>query len=745
MKKKLFNLFFMLGLMLTVSVALFSCSDKDEPIVPDPDPAPVVPDPDPELPENPTPIQWVENEVDGGERGVGIKVTRKDERNFVFECTPGDKIQSYRLDVYPLSRMYNYLLESVGAGVKATDEEVEDLIVEAIYNSSGSGGYTFSEATLGDSYPRAEFDWANTAYSQSEIVPDGEYLIITIGCNDKDGNNPADMKICYIKTPVKELIGNPRVDIDVTTSYTAAGIQYIPNADAKYFYQFCLDAEPIDAYINAYGKKMYRDFLRHTTITAEDAQVSQEELYYLVDFGYGADATKLITATSVGLDANKTPTKDYIRQDFHLKEINPDAEEAECSLTVDKVGASVINMNVRMENNCVAMFYNILSASEWASYENADEATLTALAQKLDQEGFGIKNTNFAQGGSFTGTRFDFDMSPSSNLAIVYVGRNEYGQISKIKATPFTTKARVRNTPEDSEAEIGINITEAGRTNLKVEYTYNEKTAVYYHQYIMTPDLLEPGNEQALINYLLSGDANVWPADQVSGVDGFNWDGLQPGTEYTFACVGEDWNGVLTEVKTVTASTEKIIAGPNPTMRLNAYMSDLGNFTVQYSIVKDVAKFKYMIIEETYSADGDYSYSECLSTWKEQCIENGLESYNSVPQSYDKTSSAKRLVALCVPLGEKDGKEVIGDLYTVFWDKDKGIITDPSVLFPDAPKAAKKTMNASKPQVVKKDRRLPVDVIIKEKMDMKNAPGVVRSGNTILLDMKKLGKHPHAK
>ena len=88
---------------------------------------------------------------------------------------------------------------------------------------------------------------------------------------------------------------------------------------------------------------------------------------------------------------------------------------------------------------------------------------------------------------------------------------------------------------------------------------------------------------------------------------------------------------------------------------------------------------------------------------------------------------------------------MIGDLYTVFWDKDKGIITDPSVLFPDAPKAAKKTMNASKPQVVKKDRRLPVDVIIKEKMDMKNAPGVVRSGNTILLDMKKLGKHPHAK
>ena len=55
---------------------------------------------------------------------------------------------------------------------------------------------------------------------------------------------------------------------------------------------FCGDSEPIDAFINTYGKSMYIDFMRHWIQKAEDAQVPQEELYYTVDFGYTADAKK---------------------------------------------------------------------------------------------------------------------------------------------------------------------------------------------------------------------------------------------------------------------------------------------------------------------------------------------------------------------------------------------------------------------------------------------------------------------
>ena len=93
---------------------------------------------------------------------------------------------------------------------------------------------------------------------------------------------------------------------------------------------------------------------------------------------------------------------------------------------------------------------------------------------------------------------------------------------------------------------------------------------------------------------------------------------------------------------------------------------------------------------------------------------------------------------------DADGNEVIGDLYTVFYDKEKGIITDPSVLFPDAPKLKEGIKGTVKPQVVKKDNRIPANTIIKEKVD-KSTPGAMMSGSTIYLDLKKLGKHPHAK
>ena len=602
MKKKLFSLLLMLGFILVVSPMVFSCSDSDEPGV-EPD-VPV--NPDPSLPPNPTPIKWGENEVDGGERGVGIKVTSNTEHNFVFECTPGSKVQSYRLDVYPLCRMYNYLFESVGKGVQATEEEVEDLIIEALYNSEGAGAYTFSRSTLGDSYPNAEFDWANSKYSQSEIVPGAEYLIITIGCNDEGGQNPADMKICHLKTPVQSVVGSPRVDIDVTTGYRAVGIQYRPNEDCKYFYQFCGDAEPIDAFINTYGKPLYIDFMRHWIKAAEEAQVPQEELYYTVNFGYTADPKRMVTATSIGLDENKTPGE-YVRQDFHLKEIDQNAEKPECSLVVSRAGASMVDMNVEMKKNCVAMFYRIFSASDWAPYENGDEATMTALAQALDQEGWGVKNTNFAQEGSFKGTQFQYDLAPNTSYVVAYVGRNKYGQLSGVKHASFSTIARITDTPDASEADINITISDPGRTSLMLNYSYNQNTAVFYHQYIMTPDLLEDGNKAELIKYLLSADSNVWPAEATGGVESFTWTGLNPATEYTFAYLAEDWNGVLTDVKIVKANTEAIIAGPNPTMELDGYMSEIGNFTVHFSIVKDVAKVYHTILEDKYSASGDYT------------------------------------------------------------------------------------------------------------------------------------------
>lgn len=740
MKKKLVSLFFMLGLVLAAVPVILSCSDNDEQVVTPDEPV----NPDVPLPSNPTPINWEEYEVDGGERGVGIKVTGTSEHSFVFECTPGDKVQSYRMDVYPLCRMYNYLFESVGTGVQATEEQVEDLIIEAVYNSTGQGAYTFTKANLGDNYAKMEFDWGNSQYKRSEIVPGAEYLIVTIGCNDEGGQTPADMKVCYLKTSKRDVMGNPRVDIDVESGYRAAGIQFLPNEDCKYFYQFCGDTGPVDAYINAYGEQMYIDFMRHYIIAAEDAQVSKDDLYYVVNFGFTADPTKPITASTIGLDENKSQGE-YVRQDFHLKKVPEDAVPPECTLTVSKTGASMVNMDLEMEDNCYAMFYRIFNASEWEAYENADEATMTKLAQALDQEGWYVKNENISQEGSFTGTEFQFDLASNASYVVAYIGRNKYLQLSeKVKTATFTTKERVTDRPSESKADVDITISDEGRTSLKLNYSYGAGTAVFYHQYIMTPELLKEENKEQLIAYLLSNDSNAWPANATGGKESFTWTGFNPATEYTFAYIAEDWDGVLSEVKTVTGTTEAVQAGPNPTMELHAYMSEMGNFTVQFSIVKDVAKVYRMIAEDKYSASGDYTYKECMDTWKEYCMDYGIASVTSGTEEYAKTSSANRLVACCVPIGaDSEGHDVIGDLYAVFYDKDKGIITDPSVIFPDAPKTTNIT-GAVKPQVVKRGQRLPADRIVNEQPVKENLPGAVRSGNTIYLDMKKLGTHPYA-
>lgn len=95
-------------------------------------------------------------------------------------------------------------------------------------------------------------------------------------------------------------------------------------------------------------------------------------------------------------------------------------------------------------------------------------------------------------------------------------------------------------------------------------------------------------------------------------------------------------------------------------------------------------------------------------------------------------------------IGMKTESVSVQPTVRVFYDKEKGIITDPSVLFPDAPKLKKGIKGIAKPQVVKKDNRVPAKLIVNEQVKV-NTPGVMRSESVIYLDLKKLGKHPHSK
>ena len=90
----------------------------------------------------PTPIPNVSYlKAEGGDDGVTIEVTEVENETFILNLKPGKYIQSYKLDVYPLAMLYNYMFEEKKAN---PDKTAEQMILESIFATDGSGGYEFS-------------------------------------------------------------------------------------------------------------------------------------------------------------------------------------------------------------------------------------------------------------------------------------------------------------------------------------------------------------------------------------------------------------------------------------------------------------------------------------------------------------------------------------------------------------------------------------------------------------------------
>ena len=81
----------------------------------------------------------------GSDVGVTIEVTKVEDMNFVFELRPGAMVQSFKLDVYPISQLYNNLLNDYNAGLLSASESwaINERIREYLF-TAGSGGYSFS-------------------------------------------------------------------------------------------------------------------------------------------------------------------------------------------------------------------------------------------------------------------------------------------------------------------------------------------------------------------------------------------------------------------------------------------------------------------------------------------------------------------------------------------------------------------------------------------------------------------------
>lgn len=741
-----------------------------------------------QVPDNiPTPIKWEVEKVEATDDGVSLEVTRVENKNFVFVARPGANVASYRLDVFPLCRLYNSLFEQMRsegmdpATEVASEDQIEEWILSYVFNSQGAGAYTFSSDQLGDEFYNKEFDWANSQYDQAKVAPDCEYIIVAVGCFDKDGseNQAGDMSICYVKTTGEELIGQPKVDIEVKTNYTAMQITHVPNADTKYIYHWCSNEDDLMPYINTYGPKQYIDFMRNTVYDAPSVD-NPDNLGYYVNFGAATDIK--IMATAVGCDANETPSTEFQSNVFTLKQAPEERLPGKATVEVDPdhIGASMFRINYTIERNSWAMFFKVMLKEVADSYKDADEAQLKALGLELRNDGWGVNNHKYrydieedelwgdADSGSET---WMVDVSPSTEYVIAYTAVNQYSDIAPVEfSEPFTTKALVLDAPESCEAEINLEMTTLGVDGIKTTFTFDPDKTAQFHFAFIQGDVAFPVPEDAsreeLIGATYNSDyngggtnANHWPATP-NGSDDYSWFALTPATRYVVAYVAEDWNGVLGEVKFAEATTDALVGGPNPEIKLSTVQDNEGNLYFQFDNVQDCYMMYYAVLSaDQYDMsyigkDGSYDY------WYKDMY-TFFVNQGTYMSTYRKSFAqpvmdGRYSLALAIGWGtDADGNDLPTKLHTLLYTKKDGTFKSLEEIYgieadnqqqrTEQQAAVLNVARGAQSRVVKAadvvvPELAPVRIDLNEWFDEAEAQGV----KIIPVDMKKLGAHPHA-
>lgn len=736
----------------------------------------------------PTPIKWSVNHAmpTDPSAGVEIEVTSVEEKDFKFVCRPGELVQSYRLDVFPLCRLYNSLLETCLGGDatrKAEWDEIEEAILSFVFNSTGSGGFIMSPSTQGNEYAEYEYDWMNTQYAQAKVVPHSEYVIVAVGCFDADGTEAAEMTICYVATPGKELVGDPHIDIDVQAGYRSFIVNNIPNDDCHYMYYWCSNEDDLMPYINGYGAKQYIDFMRHTLYDAipasEPADPANDPRSYYQNFGQSANSDFAIMATAIALDQNETPAKEFDSEVFNLKPI-PELEEGNAVVTIDptRIAAHLFWYEVTIDANAHSMLMKIMTEEQAEMYKDADEATLRALALEINDDGWGVNNRNYSvdangnpNGKSYTTSSYWLSgpsmggLQPGETYVMAYIARNAATELSTPKFTEsFTMDKVTKDNPEacKSNAKLILSSNDRQKLNFSFENDDIENTAAVYFQYI-EPVYEESGqpsrdaDRETFVEWLVYDTfTNFWPSEPNIGCGTYTAI-MEPGTKFVYAYVVEDWDGVLGEVQFAEASTLEVVGGETPEVMINTEIKD-GVCYVTFTANEDTERMKYMTGDDTMAALGltllgdedEMSGEEMYTTWMLYCAEYGLQTTSistSTPMELRGTAGSPQ-VALALAYGrDADGREVTSDLAYVIYDggsevktlgdyytsySGKAMPMAASVVMPELPKHLGAQIPAS--QMVRKAAKPAAQETVEQNSAVRY----------IWLDMNALGEHPHA-
>lgn len=795
----------LLTVVLLFGVAnLYSCDDKtgtgggnevENPEDPTPDPTP---DPEPELggPDPidhsgvPTPIKWGVDKATPtiASDGVAIQVQAKEDFNIKFVCRPGLRAKSFRLDVYPLSVLYNALMERMKTEgmpltTPATEVDVEGWIREFMFAEGGNAAYTFNEEDEAN-YSNLVFDWANSEYMQVAIVPDCEYVIAAVACSDLDGSasEQLEMTLCYVRTPSGELSGDPQVDINVQTWTDRFVATFTPNDDCHYFYYLYSMEDDLTPYIDLYGEQLYRDYMRSHMVGAE---ISRDDLDYhklgLSGFPVGIDTTFMVTA--VGTDVFGTPATRYSTKTFKLNKVPDNASPADVDVTIDKdhVGSNMVWFSADMTASTRAMFYRMYTAEEAAAIKDATEQQQQEIIADLLYQGYGLSNNKYrfnmetedlSQSRPSVERERYMNLLPDTEYVMVYTAVNPYQEAMPLKySEPFKTDALVKDKPAESKEDLQLSLVAQNFTNVTFNFTYTfSNTAIYYFRFV-NPDsdkaeesgLSENATREEKLAFLLGVDdmlgasvSNVWEAD-VTNFDTYTMV-LEQGTTYKIAYVAEDWNGVLGEVKFASVTTPTLVGGMNPEGEIVLIKDeDKNKEYFEFRIIKEAASFKYLVGYSENEAMllylGVDPYKEIMRNWNWYATDCGLTSKGHLSATLDVEKGQLirgRCLALMIAIGtDALGGEVYGELEHLIYENGETHTLDyyyPGMTTSSAAQqaAVKASAQMSVARKVSQERAAverPARGEIKfaaDKVGVESLPRVIR------VDMKRDGAHPKA-
>ena len=663
--------------------------------------------------------------AEGSEVGVTIEVTKVEDNNFVFELRPGAMVQSFKLDVYPMAQLYNNLLNDRTFGYLTSSDswDINERIRSYLFDESGSGGYAFSIEDFDDAedFLQIEYDWMNTAYAAASAIaiPDCGYLIAVVASTETQISSATqeDLTLCYVHTTSQPLIGDPQCEIEVNTGYTAFGVQHHLNSDAAAVYYFGYLTSEIDAYIDAFGDTMFRDFMRTRVSSPSypNDPNNPESLYYSVSYGEGADASIMSTTCAVAVDANLTPQEGYSRRDFHLKEMPEEQPEPKTGFRVpeDRIGAHYAEFYIDFDKEAKTVYYLFYNQEQVAEYNAMTDKEKRQLMRDIaNTDGYGCNNPNFlwdADNEVAVGTAGSvyvegvlecLGFKPGETYQIIYTSRNGFGTLSPLELSePFTMDELDLTSPDECKVDLQFYLDNPTRTSFRSNIIFDPATVSVIHLQYMTPDF-NPGfwtdaPWEQWIDYIYNSGKyydesnpyapviNMWPT-VANGKDVFTWTGMEPDTDYTIFLCAEDFDGHVSQMYFYTIRTAEVQVGPDPTVNMELIPAKNApyDWTVTYTIDHDVEYYLYCMTSSAADlsakipglnqadfnniAASKFTYEQWIDgiyEWVAGGFENdggGMRTQGNTTQDWQ---GDQTVIAACIAVGRDASGEPVHKLY----------------------------------------------------------------------------------